>query len=197
MFVKWISCAVPEPYSPGFASAQSGWTAITGTAGLVGQLGGWAQSGTTALILAFWDDQPSYERFMAEEHDQVFQSTAQSATYTPIEIATGTSLLTMPGAAPSPSEAIRASQVLRVADCTVHPGSDHHLRQVQEQAPRAASDESRHSIECCEDTWTPERVLLERFTTLATHRSEQEGFLIPVRRRSKVVPQHPIAPKFG
>lgn len=132
MFTKWISCGIPDPYSAEFAAAQAGWSVIQDAPGLLGQVGGWAASGSVALILGLWSDQRAYDRFMAERHDEVLRSSAQASTYTSIEIATGESLLTMPGSAASPSDAILSSRVLRVADCTVRAGHEEHFTAVQE-----------------------------------------------------------------
>ncbi len=54
MLIKWIKCQVPVPHKLSFSKAQETWTAVKGTEGFLGQIGGWDIHGPTeAGILSF------------------------------------------------------------------------------------------------------------------------------------------------
>jgi hypothetical protein len=78
VLVKWIRCGVVD--RPGFDRGQRRWAALKEQPGFRGQGGGWsrAQPGV-AHLFAFWDDQRSYDAFMAGPHDGI--AAAQQGTF--------------------------------------------------------------------------------------------------------------------
>ncbi len=130
MLVKWITCVVPPASEVEFSAAQAGWSALRAVPGLIGQVGGWDNS-RTACVLAAWENRDSYETFLRDHHDPIVATTRQAGTYDTIDIAVGTVLPDMPGAASGMSGVLHDAEVLRVADCRVRPGRDDHFRDVQ------------------------------------------------------------------
>ncbi|WP_371615669.1 DUF4937 domain-containing protein [Streptomyces sp. NBC_00454] len=112
MLTKWIRCEVTD--RAGFDRAQRGWTRLSRLPGFLGQRGGWSGAGT-AHVLAFWADQRSYDRFMADDHDEL--AAGQHRTFDEIDVRLfehcqdiGENLALAPG-----------SGLVRLAHCTVAP----------------------------------------------------------------------------
>src|SRR5262245_14014824 len=70
---------------------------------------------------------------MEERHDQVAADSGQAGTYQAIEVATGESELTMPGAARTLAAAASGGVFLRVADCQVRPERREHFVTAQRE----------------------------------------------------------------
>lgn len=132
-FIKWITCSVGGSDRGRFDTAQRCWSQIAGQPGLIVQAGGWDRAGHAACVLACWTGAESYRDFMKRRHDQVAADSGQAGTYQAIEVATGESELTMPGAARTLAAAAAGGAFLRVADCQVRPGRREHFASAQRQ----------------------------------------------------------------
>ena len=83
MLIKWVVCTVTD--RPGFSTGQSGWGELRDLPGFLGQSGGWSRTGPDrAEIVACWQDDASYQAFMAGPHDRL--AAAQSGTYDSIQV---------------------------------------------------------------------------------------------------------------
>ena len=98
-FVKWITCSVRDDDRDRFDAAQRRWSRIANQPGLIVQAGGWDSTVPAACVLACWTGAQAYRDFMRCRHDQVAADSRQAGTYQTIEVGTGQSELTMPGAA--------------------------------------------------------------------------------------------------
>jgi hypothetical protein len=124
MLLKWITCDVTARAA--FDRGQRGWVAVRGVPGFVAQCGGWAQRmPNTAHLFACWDDEPSYLRFMASQHDGL--AAAQQGSYVSSTVRIFRRL--DPGGAWRP--AFDGAAVLRVVHLRVHPDRVEHFAAVQ------------------------------------------------------------------
>ena len=87
MLVKWITCTVPPGHAVAFSRAQQRWAALRAVDGMVCQVGGWDRA---ACILAVWRDSLTYQSFMLEQHDEMFDATRQAGTFQASEVTVGT-----------------------------------------------------------------------------------------------------------
>jgi heme-degrading monooxygenase HmoA len=124
-FVKWITCSVGESDRERFSVAQRCWSELAGEPGLIAQAGGWDAG--LACILGCWTDRPAYAAFMSDRHDDIAMRSGQAGTYTSIDVATGESVLDIPGRAAGVADAA----LLRVADCRLREGRQEHFTRVQ------------------------------------------------------------------
>jgi heme-degrading monooxygenase HmoA len=133
MIVKWIVCKVDEERRGAFSRAQEMWRELTGVDGFLGQVGGWEiRDPHLACIAGFWRDRKSYDRFMSDRHDAIFKQSRQEETYRSIRVSLSSRILDMPGCAKTFRQALRDARLLRVAECTVHPGREEHFLRSQE-----------------------------------------------------------------
>jgi hypothetical protein len=132
-FIKWITCSVRDGDRDRFDAAQRSWSQIADQPGLIAQAGGWDLAAPAACVLGCWTGAQEYRDFMAGRHDQVAAGSGQAGTYQAIEVATGASELTMPGAAGSLGAAVSGGVFLRVADCQVRPGRREHFVAAQRE----------------------------------------------------------------
>ncbi|MFM9282168.1 DUF4937 domain-containing protein [Paenibacillus jiagnxiensis] len=91
MFVKWIGCSVLSSKLLLFSAAQGKWSSLSNVEGCIGQLGGWEprKEMSIAHIFGFWTDELSYQQFMNEDHDDIYERTGQSGTFEGINIVFG------------------------------------------------------------------------------------------------------------
>ena len=132
LFVKWIVCDVAPTKRDEFSQAQEGWALLRGEEGFVCQVGGWDErSPDTAGVLAVWTVAESYERFMRDHHDAIVRASGQQETYRSVRVATGASILEMPGDRDK-VEVLVTAALLRVDDCVLLPGHGDHFGRVEE-----------------------------------------------------------------
>jgi heme-degrading monooxygenase HmoA len=82
MLLKWIRCEVDTEKKAAFSVAQEKWRDLKGCPGFLGQIGGWnAAKPQEACILAFWENLDSYQSFMSNKHDEIFERSRQKGTY--------------------------------------------------------------------------------------------------------------------
>jgi hypothetical protein len=131
--IKRITCSVRDGDRGRFDAAQRRWSQIADQPGLIVQAGGWDSAAPAACVLACWTGAEAYRDFMEGRHDQVAADSGQAGTYQAIEVATGESELTMPGAARTLAGAVSAGVFLRVADCQVRPERREHFVAAQRE----------------------------------------------------------------
>ena len=136
MLVKWIVCQVASDSRAAFSNAQAQWRQLKDVDGFRGQFGGWdacnaSESCEWACIVGLWQDSDSYQKFMRDDHDPVFEASGQATIYVHATTALFVVQLDMPGLQPDLRSAMGRSEFLRVADCGLRPGREAHFRQVQ------------------------------------------------------------------
>jgi quinol monooxygenase YgiN len=132
MLLKRIACAVPAQTRERFAEAQTAWSALKGTAGFVAQIGGWrADDGHEAVMLGFWCDGASYDSFMQNVHDDIFNRSRQADTYTHMIVTRFDVGIAMDGAAPGLRDAIARAGFVRIAECDVRGERRDHFTECQ------------------------------------------------------------------
>ncbi|MBM7588126.1 heme-degrading monooxygenase HmoA [Bacillus pakistanensis] len=87
MLIKWVKCQVDFDKQALFSEAQKEWKALRNVDGFIGQVGGWDEKNPVeAGILAFWENEDSYQRFMKYIHDGIFYKSNQRSTYRKISV---------------------------------------------------------------------------------------------------------------
>jgi heme-degrading monooxygenase HmoA len=131
LLIKWIKAQVPLEKKHQFSLAQEKWADLKNLAGFLGQVGGWnMKNELEACVLGFWKDQESYENFMKNEHDAIFEKSNQSKTYDDISINFFYSTVNIGEIAPT--TVLDFAQILRVAECDVREGKQDHFEMIQE-----------------------------------------------------------------
>ncbi len=116
MIIKRISCKVKEGYKETFYEHQKQWEPLGKVKGFLGQTGGWSiNHPLTACIYSFWENQTDYERFMEEEHDQIFVHSGQESTYESIDVSLFQEKIRVPGAENNIVDVVRIAKYIRVA----------------------------------------------------------------------------------
>lgn len=132
MIVKLIRCRVEDGAHDRFMSGQQRWRPLAQVQGFVGQIGGWrADDSDEAVIVGLWRDKASYEAFMSDVHDGLFERTGQKGSYASSEVSLWDSLLDMPGAESAMPAAMGRGALIRIALCEVLPDRREHFQQVQ------------------------------------------------------------------
>jgi len=142
MLIKLIACRVPARARDRFAEGQRKWSALAGTDGFLGQVGGWQSPRTiteerpgehVAVIAGIWRDESAYDHFMREVHDDIFTTNDQRGSYSTIDVTRWRRLFDIPGERAAMPEAIADAAFLRVARCTVRPKRVDHFVDVQQR----------------------------------------------------------------
>lgn len=134
MIVKFIVCEVRPERQEQFARGQEAWKELRRLDGFCGQVGGWMQANpNTAVIVAFWRDQTSYDRFMGEVHDEVFEKNGQKGTYTTSEVTLWNRVIDIPGTHAAVDRAVVQAGFIRLARCVLKPGREEHFLSVQRE----------------------------------------------------------------
>lgn len=139
VIAKWIVCCVDDSQRAEFSRAQERWSALEKVAGFHVQVGGWNTTRPDeACIVALWNDEASYQRFMRGLHDTIFNESRQSKTYRAITTALFSHAFDMPGTAMSVADALASATHLRVADCLVSETREEEFIEVQANVWRPA-----------------------------------------------------------
>lgn len=134
MLLKWIVCRVSEPLRVPFSTSQSKWKQLSKVPGFLGQVGGWnLKAKEEACIIAIWQDENSYNRFMKVDHDKIVRHNDQMGTYESIEVALLSPTYDMPGSRKSMTDSLQESCALRIADCFVKPDREEHFLEMQRE----------------------------------------------------------------
>lgn len=87
MLIKYIICIVRSENRMAFSKAQEAWSKTKESEGFLCQIGGWNQNKSNeAVIISFWEDQSSLDKFMHNKHDDIFYQSEQLQTYDEITI---------------------------------------------------------------------------------------------------------------
>jgi hypothetical protein len=127
VLVKWIRCGVID--QPGYDRGQRRWAVLREQPGFRGQGGGWSRSQPgVAHLFAFWDDERSYNAFMAGAHDGI--AAAQKGTFEMLALRLFQHRLDVKvDFEPRFTDA----DLLRVALCKVRPERVDHFTQMQQR----------------------------------------------------------------
>ncbi|WP_377891104.1 YdbC family protein [Alkalihalobacillus sp. R86527] len=87
MLVKKIVCTVKDGREEVFSAGQEQWKALANCTGFIAQIGGWMQGReNVAMIAAAWEDLASYEEFMTNTHDGIYERTEQQGSIENIDV---------------------------------------------------------------------------------------------------------------
>ncbi|ALC81930.1 MULTISPECIES: YdbC family protein [Bacillus] len=116
MIIKKISCKVTENQKEIFYEHQKQWKSLSKGKGFLGQIGGWSiEQPLTACIYSFWENQTDYQKFMEEQHDQIFVNLGQESTYESLDVSLYQEELRIPGSVDSIVNVLKISNYMRVA----------------------------------------------------------------------------------
>ncbi len=133
MILKLIICQVPLEHRQAFSRGQECWAALGDLEGFAGQTGGWTRADSSeAVIVGLWRDESSYDHFMSDVHDSIFESGGQKGTYALSEIALWDRLFDIRGAYADVGAAFTAAGLIRIARCNVFPDRCEHFVDVQQ-----------------------------------------------------------------
>jgi len=170
MYVKLIRCRVALDLKERFSRGQLRWSGLAGVPGFVAQVGGWSRR-DEAVILAVWQDQPSYVAFMRDVHDAVFEGGEQPGSYhwSKVTLWPGVTAISGHPSVSSPRAWLDV-EVLRLTRCVV-PETAHraHFEERQRRiwAPSMASNEGmRGGIFCRNEA---EYLVVTGWQTAASH----------------------------
>lgn len=131
MLLKWIVCRVTNEKKIAFSLAQEQWSFLKGAPGFIAQIGGWNLiDQNEACIFGLWENTEAYQYFMDHIHDQIFLHNLQDKTYESISVIISNKILDISGNNEL-YQAIRNSEILRVADVTIYPERYDHFIEVQ------------------------------------------------------------------
>ena len=100
--------------------------------GFRGQVGGWnLKSSGQACILALWQDEDAYRKFMEHEHDEIVSDSKQEETINAVYVTLFRSVLDMPGELKELHCCFNVGAVLRVTDCILKPGREEHFLEAE------------------------------------------------------------------
>ncbi|MFC4078268.1 YdbC family protein [Salinithrix halophila] len=134
MLVKWILCDVRREKRTLFSRAQTSWNALRYIEGFLGQVGGWnVNRPWEACVMGFWKDSQSFQRFMIDFHDRIFEGSAQAETYDSIRIALSLKVEEMKGEEKNLYTALRQGEFLRVSDMATRVGGDLNVAKEQRE----------------------------------------------------------------
>jgi len=190
MWIKLIQCRVPAENRERFARGQAQWGALSDIGGFCGQIGGWAINATDlAVIVGLWADRDTYETFMRDVHDRIFEGNGQRGTYDSIDVSLWNSLLPIPGTASPAAAAVRSAGVVRLARCHVKPDRTDHFIEAQRTIwnPGMAAAGGMLAGWFSRRHQNPDEFLVcTLWQDLHEHRRYREGLFAQLRRRAEV-----------
>ena len=138
MIVKLVTCDVLPGNRDRFAQGQCAWATLSGVAGFCGQVGGWSKEEPgRAVIVGFWRDQGSYDGFMRDVHDSIFDANGQRGSYTSGSVTLWEELCEMPGARETLTESLQAASLIRTIRCCVRQDRVEHFQRIQRDVCRS------------------------------------------------------------
>ncbi|WP_169303103.1 YdbC family protein [Thalassotalea mangrovi] len=78
--IKLIRCNIKKGRERDFSRGQLAWRELSKCDGFEGQLGGWTKS-DDAVVLGGWSSQEHVRHFMSSIHDNIYDKSNQSGTY--------------------------------------------------------------------------------------------------------------------
>ncbi|MFD3447100.1 YdbC family protein [Microbacteriaceae bacterium 4G12] len=132
MIIKKITCKVTENQKEIFYEHQKQWKPLSKAKGFLGQVGGWSiKQPLTACIFSFWESQTAYQRFMEEQHDQIFVNSGQESSYESINVSLYEEELRIPGLVADIVPVLKMSNYIRIAVSQVKEHSIDHFVDMQ------------------------------------------------------------------
>lgn len=118
MLIKWIKCQVDEKSKLPFSDGQERWSKLKKSKGFLGQIGGWDKNkALEAGIISFWKDSYSYNKFMENQHDDIFENSNQRNTYQNISVKIYEKMFDI--SSTDITRFLSDGNLLRIADCCV------------------------------------------------------------------------------
>lgn len=115
MIIKKIACKVKENQKEIFYEHQKQWKSLSKVKGFLGQIGGWSiKQPLTACIYSFWENQTYYQKFMEEQHDQIFVNSGQEITYEAIDVSLYQEELKIPGSTDNIVNVLETGNYIRI-----------------------------------------------------------------------------------
>jgi heme-degrading monooxygenase HmoA len=94
-------------------------------------VGGWNKNRISeACVIAFWRDEDSYQSFMENSHDYIFEKSRQRNTYDDISVSIYKNILDIQGTFPNIIDCLGKGKLLCVVECIVHPGKERHFEEM-------------------------------------------------------------------
>lgn len=147
MLFKWIVCKVQPDNRKQFSVSQEAWSSLASVNGFIAQFGGWdLKNDGDACILGIWQDKASYDYFMTEVHDEIFEANSQKSTYEEIATELFNVEMDMIGEKGNLVEALESGNYLRVADCIVKPENEEHFVNAQKDVWVPAMSDAKGMI---------------------------------------------------
>ncbi|KON70938.1 hypothetical protein AKG34_20615 [Peribacillus butanolivorans] len=132
MLIKWIKCQVNEKNKSSFSNAQEGWGELKQVDGFIGQIGGWDKNNPfEAGIISFWRDDRSYQAFMEQQHDEIFEKSNQRNTYSNISVHIYEKMFNI--STTDMTDFLSKGSLLRVADCFVETNKQLEFKHMQKE----------------------------------------------------------------
>jgi heme-degrading monooxygenase HmoA len=130
VLIKWIKCKVPKHQKQSFSRAQEQWKELHGIAGFLGQVGGWNPNNPSeACVLAFWNNLASYQSFMKNEHDAIFEKSGQQHTYESIRVKMYETIQNAPSLSERVVYIVEKSKILHVTEYMLHSSDNESFEQ--------------------------------------------------------------------
>lgn len=188
--VKWIRCSVAGGDREAFARAQRQWDVLGREPGFELQIGGWdTKNDDQACILALWATRADYDAFMSARHDAITAASGQAATYHSIAIRLFEVMFEMRGTISDPIDALAAAEVLRVAQCSVHPEREAHFVSVQRDSWAPGMRDAGMSaglFSAAHDAALPEYLVSSAWPSMAQHTAYLEQHFPRLRAKARV-----------
>ncbi|WP_242142951.1 MULTISPECIES: DUF4937 domain-containing protein [unclassified Bacillus cereus group] len=127
MLLKTIFCQVEKEKMSLFSKAQERWGNLQNVNGFLGQCGGWDQE--EACIFTLWENTSTYQTFMDEIHDSIFNNSNQQETYVACDIELYETLFHIKESLLT--NAIAKSTFIRTSICDVKSGKEEQFLHVQ------------------------------------------------------------------
>jgi hypothetical protein len=115
LLLKRISCQVGVGKKDIFSLGQAGWSQLHTVPGFVGQIGGWdTKDKQIAHLISLWKDVESYQYFMHNVHDKIYESSSQAPSIQNIEVETFVITIPLPGDLEDSADYLTNSSCIRM-----------------------------------------------------------------------------------
>ncbi|SNZ15567.1 protein of unknown function [Terribacillus aidingensis] len=115
MLLKRISCQVGTGKKDIFSLGQAAWSQLNTIPGFVGQIGGWdTKDKHIAHLISLWKDTESYQYFMHNVHDEIYENSPQAPFIQNIEVETYAISIPLPDAYEETADYLAKSSCIRM-----------------------------------------------------------------------------------
>ncbi len=191
MIVKLMRCKVADESKETFSSSQCAWSALARVDGFIGQIGGWdTRDERLAVIVAWWQDQPSYDKFMREIHDPIYEKSGQAGTYQSCEVDRWEAQFDIAGEVGQVHDAIPDGELIRLAWCEVRPDRVEHFVEVQKSVwnpAMASAGGLLAGVFSRSDQHENHFLVCTLWRTIAAHDEYRQRYLYRLKDQSEVV----------